>query len=410
MKTVFLLFGAGSIALAGAATGCSAAAEAPAEVAVEPRDSTDFERDVAFLRGYDPDLVVLSHGDVALAASARYQGKVFTSTTGRGESQGFINYDAFAVDPPAAHINAYGGEQRLWVGPEGGTQAIFFAPGADFTSEAWQTPAAIDHEPWVLRSTDARQVSFSKRATFQNRAGVGFETEIGRTVALLPDSALAAAFGDTIAGLRGVGYVTINALTNVGAKPWAPATGTISLWLLDILPAGDSVVAILPYRDATPRTLDTTNAGYFGPTPADRLRVAEGAVLFRGDGEEVGKVGLPVAHATGRLGSIDLERGVLTVIQYDYDRRARYQGMEWRELDDPYAGDAVTSYNNGAGPAKPSFYELESIAPAAFIAPGESAFHQHTVFHFTGERAALLDAAEGLLGVDRLELVEFLAR
>lgn len=381
------------------------AEEAPAPVP----PATDFERDLSFLRERDADLVVLENGPAALIASAKYQGKVFTSTTGAGESQGYVNYEAFDVSPPAPHINAYGGEQRLWLGPEGGRQAIFFAPGADFDGEAWQTPPPLDHEPWEQVAREERAVEFAKRARFRNRAGETFDARIGRRVSLLTEAELSGVFGEAVEGLAGVGYVTDNSLTNAGAAAWEPASGTVSLWALDMLPAGDSVAVVLPVREGGTGVVDTTNAGYFGPTPPSRLRVVDGAVLLRGDGAEVGKVGLPPKHATGRLGSVDLARAVLTVIDYDLDAEARYQGMEWRELDDPYAGDAVTSYNHGAAPGEASFFELESVGPAAFLAPGETATHRHAVYHFTGPTEAVAAAAERLLGVDVATVRDFLA-
>ena len=409
MKHTLLCLGALAAVVSPACDGRGeAASPATGPEPAEPT-ATAFARDLAFLREHDPDLVVLRSGGAALAASARYQGKVFTSTTGRGESQGFIAYDAFAVDPPADHINSYGGEQRLWVGPEGGPLSVFFPPGVPFESEHWQTPPPIDHEAWELAGVGEREVRFRKTARFANRAGATFDARLDRRVELLPAAELGGVFGEATAGLAGVGYATTNGLTNVGEAAWTEATGTICLWALDMLPAGDSVVVVLPYRDATPATLDTTNAGYFGATPPARLRVVEGAVLFRGDGAEVGKVGLPARHATRRLGAVDLARGVLTVIDLDPEPRARYLGMEWAELDDPYAGDAVTSYNHGVAPAAPSFYELESVGPAGFLAPGETATHRHTVYHFTGPRDAVAEAASDLLGVGPDDLVGFLA-
>src|SRR5690606_13977855 len=82
-----------------------------------------FADDLSFLQKWDDQLVVLSTsgGNAQLIVSPKYQGKVFTSTAdGRnGKSFGWINYSAFDkdIDP---HMNAYGGEDRLWLGPEGG--------------------------------------------------------------------------------------------------------------------------------------------------------------------------------------------------------------------------------------------------------------------------------------------------
>ena len=116
-----------------------------------------FQSDLDFLRKHDTGLVVLSLGDERVIVSPKYQGKVFTSTDSgdNGPSFGWIHYKAF--DGPAdAHMNAYGGENRLWLGPEGGKFSLFFPPGSKMEFANWKTPAAFDSEPWrVDRRTDS---------------------------------------------------------------------------------------------------------------------------------------------------------------------------------------------------------------------------------------------------------------
>ena len=97
---------------------------------MDSTDSTNFKEgsfgfDHKFLSKHD-SLIVLKNksGESKVIVSAKYQGKVFTSTAegDQGRSFGWINYKAFteSVDP---HMNAYGGENRLWLGPEG--RAVF---------------------------------------------------------------------------------------------------------------------------------------------------------------------------------------------------------------------------------------------------------------------------------------------
>jgi len=75
-----------------------------------------------FLSKFD-SLIVLqnNNGQSRIIVSPKYQGKVFTSTAegDEGRSFGWINYKAF-TDSVNPHMNAYGGENRLWLGPEGG--------------------------------------------------------------------------------------------------------------------------------------------------------------------------------------------------------------------------------------------------------------------------------------------------
>ena len=63
----------------------------------------------------------------------------------------------------AKHIHVFGGEERLWFGPEGGPFALFFPPKVEQTFANWKTPAAIDTEPFeVFRTHLLRQRHISQ--------------------------------------------------------------------------------------------------------------------------------------------------------------------------------------------------------------------------------------------------------
>lgn len=57
-----------------------------------------------------------------------YQGRVMTSTVGgnEGTSFGWINYKLIESSRVSSQFNPYGGEERLWLGPEGGPFSIYF--------------------------------------------------------------------------------------------------------------------------------------------------------------------------------------------------------------------------------------------------------------------------------------------
>ena len=71
-----------------------------------------------------------------------WQGRVMTSTADgdSGFSFGWINRDLIASGKIQPHINAFGGEERIWLGPEGGQFSIFFSKGKPFVYSEWQTP------------------------------------------------------------------------------------------------------------------------------------------------------------------------------------------------------------------------------------------------------------------------------
>ena len=92
--------------------------------------STTFGDDVAFLKAH-ADLIVLTDatGAAKVALAATWQGRVLTSTAAGdgGPSFGWINRELIASGQVQPHINVFGGEDRFWLGPEGGQFSIFFA-------------------------------------------------------------------------------------------------------------------------------------------------------------------------------------------------------------------------------------------------------------------------------------------
>ena len=369
---------------------------------VTPPERTAFAEDAAFLRSHDPALVTLTSGHAALVASAKYQGIVFTSTATGAESFGYIAEDVFETVAPDPHINGYGGENRLWLGPEGGQYAIFFAPGTAYDRDHWYTPPAIDVEPWTLVSRDSGSVVFAKADTLTSRAGTRFSYRIDRTVTLLPEGAIAERFGESPTGVSAVGYRTDNALANIGTRAWTRDGGTVCLWALDMLPGGEEVAVVYPLA-RKPAGADTV-VRYFGEMGPDQLRLTDEYALLRGSGSALAKIGLPPRLATGTGAAIDYGRGTLTVIDYDLAPAGTYLGMEWRDMPEPYAGDAATTYND---PGPGTFYELESIGEAAFLAPGASTTHRHTVYHFTGPIEALEALLTEVTGVPAAAVRDF---
>ena len=72
-------------------------------------------------------------------------------------------------------MNAFGGEDRLWLGPEGGQFSIFFEKGDPFDLAHWYTPAAVDTEPYPVTSRETDRVTFEKKMRLTNRAGTVFD-------------------------------------------------------------------------------------------------------------------------------------------------------------------------------------------------------------------------------------------
>jgi len=372
---------------------------------------SSYADDVARLRRH-VDVIELADasGRQRVALVAAYQGRVMTSTAdgGDGFSFGWVNHDFIAAGKPQPHINVYGGEDRFWLGPEGGPYSLYFSPSAPSQTFAhWQTPAFIDSQAWAVARRTATEAEFVARDRLVNRAGTALDVAVARTVRLADPARTLDLPGGLPAGVAFVGYESENRLTNAGTVAWTEPTGLPSIWILGMFNPGAQTTVVIPLAAGS----GGVRRDYFGDVPPERLKVLDRVLFFRGDGRERGKLGVNAARATPLAGSWDAARGVLTVVQYtlpaDAARRP-YVDSRWLDMPEPYAGDVINAYNDGpttpGGKPLGPFYEIESSSPAAALAPGESLTHVHRTFHFTGDRAGLDVLARRLLGASLAEI------
>lgn len=367
-----------------------------------------FGYDLSFLSEKDDSLVVLKSDDgrAQLLVSARYQAKVFTSTAvgEEGAGHGFVNYKFFESGVVDEHMNGFGGENRFWLGPEGGRYSIYFAPGTEQVFDFWHTPKAIDIEAWELVASSSREALFGKEMQLKNYLGNSLNLTAERKISLLSDGEIAAALGIALPEeLHVVAYSTDNKITNRNDFEWTPETGTVCIWMLDMFNPSDSAVTVIPYHAGDPQKLGkVVTSDYFGEIPAERLVDSGETLFFKTDGKFRSKLGLNARRSKAFAGNYDPMAKRLTVVLFDVDRDAVYLSQEWNPEKDPLTGDALNAYNDGPlddGSIMGPFFELESCSPAAFLKPGESLSHRHSVFHFVGEEPLLSPVCEKLLGV-----------
>ena len=380
-----------------------------------------FGEDIAFLRQHVKVHVLKSaSSDAQVAVVPEWQGRVMTSSAGgaAGFSCGWLNYELIAkgIQPESQrsglekHIYVFGGEERIWFGPEGGQFALFFSPGdKNYTFEDWKTPALMDTEPFAVKSSSASQIVFEKSATLVNKAGTKFNLRLEREVKILEKTSITESFKVTVPDqVRAVGYQTRNVLANTGTQPWTEEGGLISVWLLGMLKHGPGVTIVIPLAKGGEPAV---NSDYFGPVENDRLRVVRDTVFFKGDGQYRSKIGIPPNRAKGVCGSYDAARGILTVLRYNQPEDAAskpYVRSQWKDHERPYAGDVINAYNDGAPEpgAKPlgPFYELESSSPSLPLQPGQSITHIQTTVHFEGTPEQLDPICRAALGVSIAEI------
>lgn len=381
-----------------------------------PSADGTFASDVAFLQQHT-DVVVLTKGDSTVAVVPAYQGRVMTSTYDRtdGPSFGWINRPVIekGILPEAEragtleeHIYVFGGEERFWLGPEGGQYGLFFQPGSKFEFSDWKTPAAIDTDPFELVDRSEDSATFRHECELMNYSGATFKLGINRVVRVLGASDAASLLNLELAkDIQLAAYETDNRITNRGAEQWRPETGLLSIWILGMYNPSPETTVVIPFKSGSEAELGPkVNDSYFGKVPDDYLKVEDDILYFRGDGTRRGKIGVTPQRSKGIAGSYDAKGRVLTIVTYNVqDALNGFVNSMWEIQEKPYAGDVINSYNDGSPepgvPPLGPFYELETSSPASALQPGETLTHVQQTYHFHGPEPALDPLAKKLLGI-----------
>lgn len=352
-----------------------------------------FGYDLDFLKKHHPDLVLLQDSTSAaqLIVLPAYQGRVMTSTSDgeKGMSYGWINHDLIAQGTFLEQFTPVGGEERFWLGPEGGQFSLFFKKGSDFTFDHWLVPKAIDSEPFNLVSSTSTEAKFEKVMHLENYSGTAFDIQVDRTITLLNKNSINKFLGlELSSDIRSVGFQSVNSIINTGSDTWNEKTGLLSIWILSMLQSNDQTSVVVPFRLG-----DTTKLGkiltddYFGKLGTDRLKIEEGYLLFKADAKQRSKIGVSPKRALPFVGSFDGQNKVLTIAQYTLSAGfTPYVNSTWMIQENPFEGDAVNAYTDGPidGKQMGQFYELESSSPALSLAPGARAEHIHRTIHLSG--------------------------
>jgi len=383
------------------------------------KNLTTMASDTTNQYGYNRDfirkhvkVIELKDGNSAIALVPEWQGRVMTSTAAgeEGFSFGWINRDLIASGKTLPHFNPFGGEERLWLGPEGGQFSIYFKQGEEFIYNNWQVPDWLDTLPFeVVNHTDSSAL-FALDAETRNYSGTNLKFRIEREVILLKPDLIRKQLGLDLTGLNSVGYRSDNKIINKGENGWVKETGLLSIWMLGMFNPSPSVVVVIPINPGDEQVMGPpVNDNYFGKIPEDRLKVTDNHIFFRADGKSRGKIGISPMRTGEIMGSYDAANNILTILvcrlpEGNYD----YVNSAWQIQENPYSGDALNSYNDGPledGSQMGPFYELETSSPAAALKPGEELEHVQFTLHITGDRELLNDVSLKALGVS-LEQIE----
>ena len=341
-----------------------------------------------------------------------YQGRVMTSTVdgADGSSFGWINYKLIESGNVSNQFNPYGGEERLWLGPEGGPFSVYFKKGSEQVFSSWRVPKEIDTEPFEVVTKLQDRVSFMRNFELANASGTKLVIGIERTVKLLTARETELALGLPIdPSLAFVGYESENILINKGQNDWTEKSGALSVWMLAMFNPSPKGVVFIPYRQGNESEAGKiVNDDYFGKVPADRLIIKDGILFFKTDGKQRSKIGISPKRALSYCGSYDPEKQVLTLLWYSApETPSKYVNSKWGSQTEPFGGDAVNSYNDGPvedGSIMGPFYEIESSSPAALLPAGGRITHKQRIFHITGSKEQLNMITEKLFNHSLTEI------
>ncbi len=358
-------------------------------------DMGTYSNDLAFLqsKGIETVELVSPDGQARVLTVPAWQGRVMTSTaTGpEGRSHGWINRRFLEAGVPSAQFNNFGGEERLWLGPEGGANSWYFAPGAEQVFANWKVPAPFDTDVFAVSERTAGSAVFSREVTLRNAKGVEFRIGMRRRVEVLSREEIEKAVGALPEGVACVAYRSENSITNLGPDPLTEATGMPSVWMLGMFNPSETTTVYIPYKeDASGRIVKDD---YFGPMPEGRLKAEDGTISFKIDGKFRSKIGVSGERSLGTVYAFDPVQGVLTILKTDIPAPgARFVNSQWGAQDDAFGGDALNSYNDGPtddGTVMGPFFEIESSSPAAALAPGATLTHSQITVHLEGPAAVL---------------------
>lgn len=397
----------GTVALFFMITSCHSGTNTSGKQPAKRYPEGTFGYDLHFLKKQDSNLVVLKSEDsnAQIIVSPKYQAKVFTSTAEgqEGRSFGWVNYKAFS-GPADPHMNGYGGENRFWLGPEGGIYSLYFKPGSSMIFKNWHTPGAFDTATWqIIAQNGTSAITMHKDMALKNYRGFNLSIGVERKITLLDRSEITNQLAiPNNNAISVVGYQTDNRITNTGAFAWTEKTGMPCIWILDMFTPSERGVIAIPFKPVKDKQESIATTDYFGSIPPDRLKYTDSVLYLKVDGKSRGKLGLPPSRAKGVEGSYDAAHHVLTILTADIDEDGKYLYQKWDTTGAAFAGDALNAYNDGPledGTQMGPFYEMESVSPAAFLGAGASLSHRQTVYHFTGNDNDLNVISKKVLGI-----------
>lgn len=209
--------------------------------------------DARFLKehGIEYKELVSADGNSKVMLIPAWQGRVMTTSASgdEGDSYGWINYRFINEGKVSTQFNPVGGEERFWLGPEGGPFSLYFKEGQEQVYDNWVVPAVLDTEAFDIKSQSDNSIRFVKDTRLENASGTIFNMNIDRTVSLMDADEVATEFDIQIENdMKIVAYKSENKITNTGDNAWTKEGGLVSVWMLGCFNPTPTTTVFIPYK------------------------------------------------------------------------------------------------------------------------------------------------------------------
>jgi len=363
----------------------------------------EYGYDLQFLNKHTKIIELVSDKS-RIIISPEYQGRVMTSTSKgfNGLSNGWINYKHIEKSIIDEYANPYGGEERIWLGPEAGEFSVFFT---DKNYAEWKVPSAFDRESFNVDSTSIRSIHLSKKFDLTNSAGTNFKGIIKRTISICDENDISKDLNlNNVNNINVVAYKSENIIKNTGKNEWDKTNGALSIWMLSMLPANDSTIVIIPIK----QNINGEVRDYLQNLNKERLLSIDQNVLFKVDGKLKSKIGISPDLVKPIFASYNPSKSILTVIKFSLaDASSEYVNSSFEKEADPYDGDVINVYNDGPEEGDEQIgllYELETSSPAAFLKPNQSITHSQNIYHIESDEKQMNLLLIQLFGISLSEV------
>lgn len=333
----------------------------------------------------------------AVAVAPSLVGRVMCSTfdSSAGEANAWVNQAAIEKGKVDPVFNNFGGEERFWLGPEGGPFGLMFGQKKS-SFDNYLVQPGMTSLSYQVAGKDERSVTLKAEMALRNTRKTEFSLRVERRISLLADSPYAVEIPGTA---DSVAFQSENVVTNIGGAPWTRESGTLAMWCLGQFLEHPHLSVIVPVRPAgggfsSAPTVDEYFKDFClgGVFPPERRINYDGHVILKADGKVRGKIGVKKERAGGRLGSYNPNNEHLILVDHDFYPESDYATGYWRSYSDAFDGDALSVYIDGpeklGGPTGLS-YELETMSPALFLKPGQSFAYRNRTFHLRAGRESV---------------------